>query len=228
MLSRISKLLLVIVGISSPFITTLYLTNAPKTPQPFEENIEIKPIPEIKEEDKVFISDGQGEGTGEATIGGGDAGGGGNDEKREGAGESVEKQDQDSGKDAADKSNQAEGDKKQQESEGQSDQKDEKQDSPEEAKASEPEQEGAKNGADEQGNPDQTGTNNSQGSNPSGTMTDEELAELLARLINQTQISIDKWNENPQAFINANNLIFNTSKLGSALNNLEDKKPDSK
>ncbi|GCE63456.1 hypothetical protein [Candidatus Mycoplasma haematohominis] len=222
MLSRISKLLLVIVGISSPFITTLYLTNAPKTPQPFKENIEIKPIPEIEEEDKVFISDGQGEGTGEATVGGSSAGWG-NEEKREGEGESGGKQDPEAGKDTVDKSDQERGEQKQQESKDQSDQKDGGQDSSEEAKTIEPEQEGAKNGADEQGNPDQTGTNNSQGGNPSGTMTDEELAELLARLINQTQISIDKWNENPKAFINANNLIFNTAKLGSALNNLEEK-----
>ncbi|GCE63460.1 hypothetical protein [Candidatus Mycoplasma haematohominis] len=74
MFNKIGKLVLIVLGISSPFITTIYLTNAPKAPKPFEENITLMSMIEIEEEDKIFISDGTGDGD-SATVGGNGGGG---------------------------------------------------------------------------------------------------------------------------------------------------------
>ncbi|WP_216083367.1 hypothetical protein [Candidatus Mycoplasma haematohominis] len=50
----LGKLLLGVLGIGSPFVTTMYLTNAPKTPNPFDETLKILEMVEIEEEDKIF------------------------------------------------------------------------------------------------------------------------------------------------------------------------------
>ncbi|WP_216083366.1 hypothetical protein [Candidatus Mycoplasma haematohominis] len=54
MFGYIGKLLLSVLGVGSPFIATMYLTNKHKTPTPFLENLEILEMTEIDEQDKLI------------------------------------------------------------------------------------------------------------------------------------------------------------------------------
>ncbi|GCE63458.1 hypothetical protein MHSWG343_04550 [Candidatus Mycoplasma haematohominis] len=224
MLRNISKLLLSILGISAPFMATIYLTNTPKAPKPFEENLKLLSIVQIEEEDKVFISDGTGTGEGGATISDGSSGGGGD------AGSNGASQGSSSSSTSGDQTPQQEADGKggveSPPSKPETDTKTEETDpSPEEpqtkdnpkASAAQEQPEGQTQEIQPPSSEPQPPSSGSQ----SKSNSDIDPEELLKALIEKVAEKSINWINNTRSFHNSFEMINDISKLQNALDSFE-------
>ncbi|WP_216083363.1 hypothetical protein [Candidatus Mycoplasma haematohominis] len=222
MIKQISKLLLCLIGISSPFIATVYLTNTPKEPNPFKETLTLKEIVKVPEEDKVFISDGKGNGDGAAVVGGdggkssGEAGGGGDagtgsnpSDTADGKGEQADESTTTKGDKEKDK-NDAEDKGKEQESEKQAETTEETAKTTEDSSATGPEQppqEQSQTPAEGQSSPSGS-TTSREGSDPCA-----DIQNLIAKLTSSPSQNVSNFSEFLRIDRNVNTLSSCISKL---------------